>query len=187
MPELNVDKSIDSLTKKSRVAGARPHFSIASRLMLSMRWLVITELITPLTVAEFFAESTAESVARLVSSSWWCIRLKSDDLLDSESKRNCADVTTVSPAFIPESISAKCVSNRPVFTLTDLNRPSPKAITTRSLVPVRITASLGIKSESESSFAWMTTWANILGFNCFISFSNLNLSFTVLFLAFKVG
>ena len=104
-----------------------------------MRFCVSMALIVPLTVALcgcmlmfiFESEPESELIPELIPELGISIRLKSELLLDSESIKNCAEVTTVSPVITPDKITASLLLICPTSTSTDLKRPSPNAITTR--------------------------------------------------------
>ena len=133
----------------SIVAASRPHLGMASRLITAVLASRSMLLITPFTIA--------------LSLSGSCIRIKSELLLDSESIKNCAETTTLSSFNKPDKISTSWLSLRPSVTATDLKRPSPKSMTTRSWLPVRITASLAITNCDSVGLVVILTSANIFG------------------------
>ncbi|MNC62638.1 hypothetical protein D3C75_1126820 [compost metagenome] len=74
------------------------------------------------------------------------MRWKSESMADSESSRNWAELTMLSPASTPSLMATLSPNWGPRVTATDLKLPSPRASTSLSWLPVRITASLGTTS-----------------------------------------
>ena len=69
----------------------------------------------------------------------------------SESMRNCADTTIVSPSAMPSSTSHTPSPYRPRVTAATWNVPGDRSRTTRSRVPPRITAASGTTSASRAT------------------------------------
>ena len=65
---------------------------------------------------------------------------------DSESRRNCADVTTRCPGSTPARTSTYSSPTRPVSISCGMRRPPPMSTKTTDRSPVRITAELGTVS-----------------------------------------
>ena len=92
--------------------------------------------------------------------------------LDSESMRNSAERTTVSPSFSPSSTWVNPSLAGPRRTGRGSNLPGPRTTNTCSREPLRTTASVGITRASGWSPAWMWMSAKTSGFRIMSGLSN---------------
>ncbi len=84
---------------------------------------------------------------------------------DSESIRNCAEVSTSSPALTPASTCTPLSLSTPSRTSRGSKRPLPVRTNTFGVLPVRITASEGMTTAFTLRLARMRTSANMSGFS----------------------